>query len=84
MDSWDAVIGRHLRVELAQVDQWSRTYLDAGIESVLFCDGHLSTVFGVELTSGAQIVVKIRTDARSVARVRGGPPPALRARFPLP
>jgi hypothetical protein len=63
MDNGDAVIGRRIGVEVAQVDRWSRIYLDAGIESVLFCDGHLSTVLGVELTSGARVVVKIRTDA---------------------
>jgi hypothetical protein len=63
MDNGDAVVGRRLRVEIADVDRWSRTYLAAGIDAVLFCDGYLSTVLGVELTSGAQIVVKIRTDA---------------------
>jgi hypothetical protein len=63
MDNGDAVIGSLLRVEVAQVDRWTRTYLDAGIKSVLFFNGHLSTVLGVELNSGAQIVVKIRIDA---------------------
>ena len=63
MDNGDAVVGRRLRVEIADVDRWSRTYLAAGIDAVLFCDGYLSTVLGVELTSGAQIVVKIRTGA---------------------
>jgi hypothetical protein len=63
MDTGDAVVGRRLRVEIADVDRWSRTYLAAGIDAVLFCDGHLSTVLGVELTSGARIVVKIRTGA---------------------
>ena len=63
MDDGDAVVGRRLRVEVAAVDRWSRTYLAAGIDAVLFCDGYLSTVLGVELTSGAQIVVKIRTRA---------------------
>jgi len=68
MDNSDAVVGRRLRVEIADVDRWSRTYLAAGVGAVLFCDGYLSTVLGVELTSGAQIVVKIRTGAD---RLRG-------------
>jgi hypothetical protein len=42
--------------------------LGAGLDSVLFSDGHLSTVLGVRLTSGTQIVVKIRPRAD---RLRG-------------
>jgi Phosphotransferase enzyme family len=63
MDKGHAVVGRRLRVEVADVDRWSRTHLTAGIDAVLFCGGYLSTVLGVELTSGAQVVVKIRSGA---------------------
>ena len=63
MDNGDAVVGRRLQVEIADVDRWTRTHLGAGIDAVRFCDGYLSTVLGVELTSGAQIVVKIRAGA---------------------
>jgi Phosphotransferase enzyme family len=68
MDTSDPVVGRRLQFEIGDVDRWCRTYLGAGIDAVLFCDGHLSTVLGVELTSGEQIVVKVRTGAD---RLRG-------------
>ncbi|MGH8982180.1 MAG: phosphotransferase [Acidimicrobiales bacterium] len=35
-------------------------HLGAGVDRVLFSEGHLSTVLGVELSSGAQVAVKIR------------------------
>jgi hypothetical protein len=59
----DAVLGRRIRVQVAEVDRWTRTYLGAGIDAVLFCEGYLSTVLGVALSSGAHVVVKVRPDA---------------------
>lgn len=56
----DAVLRRRVQVEASDLDQWCRTHLAAGIGSVLFSEGHLSTVVGVELTSRARVVVKIR------------------------
>ncbi len=60
--------GHRLRVKVANVDRWAQSHLGAGIESVLFCEGWLSTVFGVELTSRARVVVKVRPAAD---RLRG-------------
>lgn len=56
----ERVFGDRFRVDVADVDRWSRIHLGSGVNAVLFCDGHLSTVLGVELTSGAEVVVKIR------------------------
>jgi hypothetical protein len=47
-------------VEPGDVDQWCRKYLAAGVAEVLFCEGYLSTVVGVVLSSGQRVVVKIR------------------------
>jgi hypothetical protein len=68
MQGSEAVLGRRISVKVIDVDRWCHTYFGAGIESVLFCDGYLSTVLGVELTSGTRIVVKVRP---WVERLRG-------------
>lgn len=60
MTDGDAVVGRHVQVEASDLDQWCRTHLGAGVDRVLSSEGHLSTVVGIKLTSGAQVVVKIR------------------------
>lgn len=44
------------------VDQWSRRYLHAAPETVLFGVSHLSEVWGVRLTDGGEVVVKRRVD----------------------
>lgn len=63
MTEGDAVLGRRLRVEIADLDRWCRTHLGGGVDKVPFRDGYLSTVLGVELTGGSRAVVKIRTRA---------------------
>jgi hypothetical protein len=60
MTHHQTVLGRRLRVDVADVDRWAHTHFGAGVDVVLFCEGWLSTVLGLELTSGAQVVVKIR------------------------
>jgi hypothetical protein len=40
--------------------EWCHRYLEDGLGSVLFRSGHLSEVVGVQLTSGRQVVVKVR------------------------
>ncbi len=50
-------------MKAAGVDRWCHKYLGAGIGTVLFYEGHLSAVLGVELTSGQRLVVKIRPAA---------------------
>jgi hypothetical protein len=59
---------RHVRAEEVDLDGWCRKHLGAGVDSVLFSDGFLSTVLGVRLTSGIDVVVKIRGRAE---RLRG-------------
>jgi hypothetical protein len=44
MTEQGSILGQRLRVELPDVDRWSRTHLGAGVNTVLFCEGHLSTV----------------------------------------
>ena len=46
-----------------ELDDWCRRHLAAGVRSVLFRDGWLSTVIGLELTTGRAVVVKIREAA---------------------
>lgn len=60
MTEGEAELGRRVHVEPTDLDHWCRTHLHAGVGSVLFSEGYLSTVFGLELTSGERIVVKIR------------------------
>lgn len=55
-------------VATADLDRWCVKHLGAGFDSILFLEGNLSTVVGVRLTSGAQVVVKIR---RWAERLRG-------------
>ena len=42
------------------LDKWCRTHLEDGLESVSFRSRHLSEVIGVQLTSGRQVVIKVR------------------------
>jgi hypothetical protein len=56
----DELLGRRVRVGAADLDRWCRRHLGTGVDQVLFSAGHLSTVLGVELASGRQVVVKIR------------------------
>jgi len=48
-------------LELADLDAWCRRHLGAEINAILFSEGHLSTVVGVELTLSRRVVVKART-----------------------
>ena len=40
--------------------EWCHQHLEDGLGSVLFRSGHLSEVVGVRLTSGRQVVIKVR------------------------
>jgi Ser/Thr protein kinase RdoA (MazF antagonist) len=42
------------------LDKWCNQHLEDGLGSVVFRSGHLSEVLGVQLTSGRQVVVKVR------------------------
>jgi hypothetical protein len=42
------------------LDRWCRNHLGSGIDEELFRFGHLSTVIGMRLNSGPQVVVKVR------------------------
>lgn len=42
------------------VDRWCQAHLASRLDEVLFVAGHLSTVLGIRLTSGRQVVVKVR------------------------
>ena len=44
----------------ALVADWCLRYMDAPLKRVLFRSGHVSEVFGVELSSGVYVVVKAR------------------------
>ncbi len=54
------VLDRFIHVEPGDLDLWCRIHLGAGLQEELFRHGHLSTVIGVRLTSGQQVVVKLR------------------------
>jgi hypothetical protein len=54
------VLDRLIRVEPGDLDLWCRIHLGAGLQEELFRDGHLSRVIGDRLTSGQQVVVKVR------------------------
>ncbi|HEY1484452.1 MAG TPA: hypothetical protein VGF84_00025 [Micromonosporaceae bacterium] len=43
-----------------EIDGWCLRRLGAGIETVLFTEGHLSHVAGVRLRDGREVVVKVR------------------------
>jgi hypothetical protein len=60
MTDHDRAYGNRFKVDLVDVDRWSRNHLGSGVKGVLFCEGHLSTVLGIELMSGRDVVVKIR------------------------
>lgn len=57
------VIGSRVRIAVGDVDSWCRRHFSAGVGAVLFCEGYLSTVLGVELASGQRVVVKVRPRA---------------------
>src|SRR5205085_10031311 len=54
---------RMVDVDLGDLDRWCRVHLSAGVDEVLFRDGHLSTVLGVRLSSRQPVVVKVRRRA---------------------
>ena len=54
------VSGELIEVEPLEVDRWCRNHLGSGIDAELFRYGHLSTVIGIRLNSGSQVVVKMR------------------------
>jgi Phosphotransferase enzyme family len=47
-------------VDDTALGEWCRQHLKDGLGSVLFRSGHLSEVVGVQLTSGRQVVIKVR------------------------
>jgi hypothetical protein len=55
--------GRVVEASEAAVDDWCREHLRAGIDEELFRSGNLSTVIGVRLDSGGDVVLKIRRRA---------------------
>jgi hypothetical protein len=62
------VHGGLIEVESWEIDRWCRNHLGSGISEDLFHYGHLSTVIGIRLISGPQVVVRIRrTSGRLVA-----------------
>ena len=70
------MLGRPPAVELANLNAWWRSHLGFEINNVMFSEGHLATVLGVELTSTQQVVVKFRAPA---PRLRGRAPVHRRA-----
>lgn len=58
------MLGRVMDVDLGDLDRWCRAHLHTGVARVIFKEGYLSTVLGVETTSGRQAVVKVRRPAR--------------------
>jgi Ser/Thr protein kinase RdoA (MazF antagonist) len=63
MSEDDFLRWHHVQAEAVDLDGWCALHLGAGVHSVLFSEGFLSTVFGVRLTSGIDVVVKIRARA---------------------
>jgi hypothetical protein len=57
------MLGNVPGVEMKDLNAWCRAHLKAGIDDVLFCERHLSTVVGVELTTAQRVVVKLRPPA---------------------
>ena len=49
-----------IQVEPWEIERWCRNHLGSGIDAELFRYGHLSTVIGIRLNSGSQVVVKVR------------------------
>ena len=49
-----------IQVEPWEIERWCRNHLGSGIDAELFRYGHLSTVIGIRLNSGLQVVVKVR------------------------
>jgi hypothetical protein len=49
-----------IQVEPWEIERWCRNHLGSGIDVELFRYGHLSTVIGIRLNSGLQVVVKVR------------------------
>lgn len=51
------------RVELNELDAWCRAWLGAPVQDELFRVAHLSTVVGLRLFDGFEVVVKVRRPA---------------------
>jgi hypothetical protein len=49
-----------IQVEPWEIERWCRNHFGSGIDAELFRYGHLSTVIGISLNSGLQVVVKVR------------------------
>jgi hypothetical protein len=71
-------------VDDKMLGQWCHRYLEDGLGSVLFRSGHLSEVVGVQLTSGRQVVVKVRPYAPRLAGCLAVQGHLARAGFPCP
>jgi hypothetical protein len=63
VDQDGAVLGIRHAVDERDLNAWCRTHLGSEVNEILFCEGYLSTVIGVELTSTQRVVVKLRTPA---------------------
>ncbi|GHJ47869.1 hypothetical protein Cs7R123_52110 [Catellatospora sp. TT07R-123] len=50
-----------------ELDRWCRRWLSAGVAEPLFASGHLSRVYGLRLTDGREVVVKVRADQPRLA-----------------
>ncbi|MFG2045094.1 phosphotransferase [Dactylosporangium sp. NPDC048998] len=66
------------------IDQWCKRHLGSPIEDVLFTSGHLSRVFGVRLTDGREVIVKVRPDSPRLAACTTVERALWRAGFPAP
>ncbi len=64
--------------------EWCHQRLEDGLGDVLFRSGHLSEVVGVQLTSGRQVVVKVRPYRLAPHRLPGRPNHLARMGFPCP
>lgn len=61
------VRGRVIDIDRHDLDRWCLAHLGSGVEREVFRRGHLSTVIGVELSSRATVVVKIRPPSDRLA-----------------
>lgn len=61
--AWSALLTRRILpnvIDDKTLGEWCNQHLQDGLVSVLFRSGHLSEVVGVQLTSGRQVVIKLR------------------------
>ncbi|MBV1854808.1 hypothetical protein [Catellatospora tritici] len=66
------------------LDHWCRRWLSAGVAEPLFTAGHLSRVYGLRLTDGREVVVKVRTDQPRLAGCADVQAALWAARLPCP